>query len=80
MGYDLATYDEILTQQGMFVCLSGKGVSGSSLIPLATPVPGSFTSIDEALYKEKYCRYLSVKEGWSDIVSGMDYCKNVKYK
>lgn len=79
-GYTLASYSEIMTQKGLFVCLSDKGSSGNTLFPLATPVPGSFTPVDEALYKENYCRYLSVKEGWSDIVSGMDYCKNVKYR
>ena len=79
-GYVLSSYNEILTQKGMFVCLSDKGVSGSGLIPMGTPVPGSFTPVNEDQYKENYCRYLSVEQGWSDIVSGMDYCKNVKFR
>lgn len=78
-GYILASYDEILTQKGLFICLSDKGVSGKGLMPMATPVPGSFTPVNEDQYKENYCRYLSVEQGWSDIVSGMDYCKNVKF-
>jgi hypothetical protein len=76
-GYSLATYDEILTQKGLFVCLSDQGTSGFLSIN-STPVPGSLTSINEDAYKDNYCRYLSVEQGWSDIVSGMDYCKNVK--
>jgi hypothetical protein len=79
-GYVLASYDEILAQKGLFICLSDKGVSGSGLMPMATPVPGSFTPVNEDQYKENYCRYLSVEQGWSDIVSGMDYCKNVKFR
>ncbi|CAE6741201.1 hypothetical protein [Paraburkholderia domus] len=79
-GYVLASYDEILTQKGLFICLSDKGVSGTGLMPMATPVPGSFTPVNEAQYKENYCQYLSVKQGWSDIVSGMDYCKNVQFR
>jgi len=79
-GYSLASYNEILTQKGLFVCLSDKGVSGSGLIPTETPVPGSFTPVNEDQYKENYCRYLSAKQGWSDIVSGMDYCKSVKFR
>ncbi|MFM0730124.1 hypothetical protein PQQ52_06455 [Paraburkholderia sediminicola] len=79
-GYVLASYNEILTQKGLFVCLSDKGVSGSGLFPMATPVPGSFTPVNEDQYKENYCRYLSVEQGRSDIVSGMDYCKNVKFR
>ncbi|MEA3088495.1 MAG: hypothetical protein QOC89_6192 [Paraburkholderia sp.] len=78
-GYVLASYDEILTQKGLFVCLSDKGILGTGLRPIATPVPGSFTPVNEDQYKENYCRYLSVEQGWSDIVSGMDYCKNVKF-
>ncbi|MFM0641373.1 hypothetical protein PQQ63_32240 [Paraburkholderia metrosideri] len=79
-GYILASYDEILTQKGLFVCLSDKGASGGGLFPLETPVPGSFTPVNEDQYKENYCQYLSVEQGWSDIVSGMDYCKNVKFR
>lgn len=79
-GYILASYDEILTQKGLFICLSDKGASGGGLFPLGTPVPGSFTPVNEDQYKENYCRYLSVEQGWSDIVSGMDYCKNVKFR
>lgn len=78
-AYSLATYNEILTQKGLFVCLSDKGTTGFLAIDY-TPIPGSLTPINEDAYKESYCRYLSVKQGWSDIVSGMDYCKNVKYK
>lgn len=78
-GYTLASYNKILIQNGLFVCLSDKGVSGKGLMPMATPVPGSFTPVNEDQYKENYCRYLSVEQGWSDIVSGMDYCKNVKF-
>ncbi|MFM0202736.1 hypothetical protein PQR53_23030 [Paraburkholderia fungorum] len=78
-AYTLASYNEILTQNGLFVCLSDKGVSGKGLMPMATPVPGGFTPVNEDQYKENYCRYLSVEQGWSDIVSGMDYCKNVKF-
>jgi hypothetical protein len=78
-GYILASYDEILAQKGLFVCLSDKGVLGKGLMPMATPIPGSFTPVNEDQYKENYCRYLSVEQGWSDIVSGMDYCKNVKF-
>jgi hypothetical protein len=78
-GYVLASYDEILTQKGLFICLSDKGISGTGLRPIATPIPGSFTPVNEDQYKENYCRYLSVEQGWSDIVSGMDYCKNVKF-
>ncbi|ASL48404.1 hypothetical protein bAD24_III13465 [Burkholderia sp. AD24] len=74
-GYSLATYDEILTQKGLFVCLSDKGRTGSLAID-STPVPGSLTPVSEDAYRESYCRYLSVKQGWSDMVSGMDYCKN----
>ncbi|RDK00156.1 hypothetical protein [Paraburkholderia lacunae] len=80
-GDMLASYNEILTQKGLFFCLSDKGtVSGGGLFPMGTPVPGSFTQVNEDQYKENYCRYLSVKQGWSDIVSGMDYCKNVKFR
>jgi hypothetical protein len=79
-GYSLATYDEILTQKGLFVCLSDQGSSSGSLFINSSPVPGSLTPINEDAYKENYCRYLSVDQGWSDIVSGMDYCKNVKYR
>lgn len=78
-AYSLATYNEILTPKGLFVCLSDKGTTGFLAIDY-TPIPGSLTPINEDAYKESYCRYLSVKQGWSDIVSGMDYCKNVKYK
>jgi hypothetical protein len=78
-GYSLATYDEILTQKGLFVCLSDQGTSGFLSVN-STPVPGSLTSVNEDAYKEDYCRYLSVEQGWSDIASGMDYCKNVKYR
>jgi hypothetical protein len=78
-GYVLASYDEILTQKGLFICLSDKGISGTGLRPIATPIPGSFTPVNEDQYKENYCRYLSVEQGWRDIVSGMDYCKNVKF-
>jgi hypothetical protein len=79
-GYMLASYDEILTQKGLFVCLSDNGVSGAALMPLQTPIPGSFTPVNEDQYKENYCRYLSVEQGWSDIVSGMNYCKNVQFR
>ncbi|ANB75166.1 hypothetical protein AYM40_22385 [Paraburkholderia phytofirmans OLGA172] len=79
-GYVLASYNEILTQKGLFVCLSDKGFSGGALMPMGTPIPGSFTPVNEEQYKENYCRYLSVKEGWSDIVNAMDYCKNVTFR
>jgi hypothetical protein len=75
----LATYDEILTQQGLFVCLSDQGTTGP-LFMNYSPIPGSLTPVNEDSYKENYCRYLSAKEGWGDIVSGMDYCKNVKFR
>jgi hypothetical protein len=78
-GWRLATYDEIISQNGLFVCLSDKGTNGALFVDY-TPVPGSITRINEEMYKENYCRYLGTKEGWGDIVSGMNYCKNVQFR
>jgi len=72
-GYTLATYDEIMGTNSLFVCLSDKGVTGASLVPLATPVPGSYTPINEDQYKEAYCR--SLAQPTTDLDFWLPYCK-----
>jgi hypothetical protein len=79
-GYMLASYDEIMTTKGMFVCLSDDQTSGGILRPSTTPVPGSFTPVSEAQYKENYCRYLGEQASTTDMASWLDYCMNVKFR
>lgn len=74
-SYALASYDEVMAQNGRFVCLSDKGTPGNLLFPLATPVPGSYTPVDEDMYKDAYCR--SLADPTTDLDAWLPYCKTV---
>ncbi|HEX7910273.1 MAG TPA: hypothetical protein VF534_19585 [Paraburkholderia sp.] len=73
--YTLLSYDEITAQKARFICLSDKGTPGNSLFPLATPVPGSLTPVNEDMYKDAYCR--SLADPTTDPASWLPYCKSV---
>lgn len=79
-GYNLYSYDEIMANRGLFVCLSDSMTSGGILRISGTPVPGSFTPVSEAQYKASYCRYLYDKTGGSDLVSWMPYCESTMFR
>lgn len=77
-SYTLASYDEVMAQNGRFVCLSDKGTSGNSLFPLPTPVPGSLTPVDEDRYKDAYCR--SLADPTTNLDIWLPNCKTVMVK
>lgn len=74
-GLQLATYDEIMSQNyGKFTALVDKANSGKSLFTWGSPVPGSITPIDEQQYRSDYCNRKGQIEGWADVKNAMDYC------
>lgn len=79
-GYRLATYDEVIINKGLFICMSNKQVvGGAGVSPYGSPVPGSLTPVNEAEYKKNYCKYLGDMQQVSDWTSWMDYCENTKF-
>jgi hypothetical protein len=81
-GFGLATYDEIMINKGLFVCMSDRGITtGVGVLPYQSPIPGSFTPVDEAQHKKNYCKYLGGKNNVApeNLPSWMTYCENTKY-
>ncbi|MGF6771274.1 hypothetical protein P3T18_003753 [Paraburkholderia sp. GAS199] len=79
-GYGLYSYDEIMFAKGLFICMSDHGTSGTTFFPRGTPVPGSITPINEDAYKDDFCRNLAKEQGWSDVESGVAFCKSSTYQ
>lgn len=82
LGYNLYSYDEIVSVRGKFVCMTDQQTSGQILRISGTPVPGSFTPVNEAKYKSDYCRYLYDKGGSDEIgyPAYLDYCSTTMFK
>jgi hypothetical protein len=68
-GRSLATYNEVLSQNGLFVCLGDQGTAGQFVFPLNTPVPGSLTPVNEAAYKQNFCAF-------ENSIAAREYCIN----
>jgi hypothetical protein len=79
-GWNLYSYDELMSANGLFVCMTDDQTTGTMLRISGSPIPGSFTPIDESSYKQNYCSYLQQQEGWSDIESGMMYCMGSRFR
>ncbi|NPT38707.1 hypothetical protein [Paraburkholderia xenovorans] len=79
-GYGFYTYDEIMSAKGLFVCMTDNGASGQTFFIRGSPVPGSLTPVGEDAYKDAFCRNLAKEQGWSDVESGVAFCKSVTYK
>ncbi len=79
-GWNLYSYDELMTGKGLFACMSDDMASGSILRISGTPVPGSFTPVSESKYKQDYCHYLYDQNGGSDLDSWMNYCPSTMFR
>ncbi|WP_433696251.1 hypothetical protein [Paraburkholderia phenoliruptrix] len=73
-GYNLLSYDEIMSTKGLFACLTDQGMSNSALKLMGNVIPGSLTPVNDDMYRRDYCEYLYKKSGGTDHVSWMDYC------
>jgi hypothetical protein len=79
-GYNLYTYDEIMSGKGLFVYLSDSMTAPGLIRISGTPVPGSFTPVADSLYKQSYCRALYDERGGSDLTSWMNYCQSTMFR
>jgi hypothetical protein len=79
-GWNLYSYDEIVSGRGLFAAMTDEGTSSPMLRISGSPVPGSFAPVNEDRYKSDYCRYLYDRSGGSDLVSWMHYCPTTNFR
>ncbi|MFM0227000.1 hypothetical protein [Paraburkholderia dipogonis] len=79
-GWNLYSYDELMSGKGLFACMTDDMVSGTIFRIKGSPVPGSFTPVNESQYKTDRCQYDYVQLNGRDESSWMTYCQSTMYR
>lgn len=79
-GWNLYSYDELMSGKGLFACMTDDMVQGASIRIKGSPVPGSFTPVNESQYKADRCRYDFIQSNGSDESGWMMYCQGTMYR